>query len=333
MIIYVVLIVLIALVFDFTNGFNDAANSVATIVATRVLSPRKAVVWAAFFNFVAAFGFETHVARTIGTGLVDPRVIDPHLVLASLLAAIIWTVICTEKGLPISVSHALIGGLAGAGVVKAGLGVLVPEGLIKVAAFIVLSPLLGLVLGYFFMLMVFWIFRNFPPRKVDSLFRIGQLLSSATFSLGHGMNDAQKTMGIIVLALYTAHYQNDFHVPVWVIFACYTAIALGTLSGGWRVVNTLGMRVTKLRPVGGFCAELAAAVSIIGNSIAGIPVSTTHTITGAVVGVGSTQRLTAVRWGVSLRIIWAWVLTIPGSALVAALAFLALEFAKKVLLH
>ena len=328
-----VLIITIALIFDFLNGMNDAANSISTIVATRVLSPRLAVLWAAFFNFVAAFGFSVAVAQTIGKGIVHPDVVTQTLIIAALTGAIIWTYACTYLGFPISVSHALIGGLAGAGVVKAGLGVLVPEGLIKVAAFIVLSPLLGLVLGYFFMLMVFWIFRNFPPRKVDSLFRVGQLLSSAAFSLGHGMNDAQKTMGIIVLALYTAHYQNDFHVPVWVIFACYTAIALGTLSGGWRVVNTLGMRVTKLRPVGGFCAELAAAVSIIGNSIAGIPVSTTHTITGAVVGVGSTQRLTAVRWGVSLRIIWAWVLTIPGSALVAALAFLALEFAKKVLLH
>lgn len=325
----VILIIAIALIFDFLNGMNDAANSISTIVATRVLSPRLAVLWAAFFNFVAAFGFGVAVAKTIGKGIVNPEVVTQPLIIAALTGAIVWTYTCTKLGMPISVSHALIGGLAGAGVAKAGVGVLVMKGLIKVASFIVLSPLIGMGLGYFFMLVVFWLFKSFAPRKVDSFFRLGQLVSSAAFSLGHGMNDAQKTMGIIVLTLYTAGYLSEIRVPYWVILSCHAAIALGTLTGGWRVVNTLGMKVTKLRPVGGFCAELAAAFSIIGNSIAGIPVSTTHTITGAIIGVGSIQRLTAVRWGISFRIIWAWILTIPGSATIAGLTYWLLEYFKK----
>jgi PiT family inorganic phosphate transporter len=315
----VIIIVAVALIFDFVNGMNDAANSIATIVGTRVLPPGFAVLWAAFFNFVAAFGFGVAVAKTIGKGIVDPHVISQWLVFAALIGAIVWSYACTHIGLPISVSHALIGGLAGAAIVKAGFAALNSAGLLKVALFIVLSPVIGLVLGYLLMIAMFWIFRRSSPSRVDRLFRVGQLVSSAAFSISHGTNDAQKTMGIVAAVLFASGYLGDtFYVPTWVIFASYTAIALGTLAGGWQVVRTMGMRLTKLKPVGGFCAETAAAISILGATAAGIPVSTTHTITGSIVGVGSTLRMSAVRWGVAGRIIWAWLLTIPCSALVAA---------------
>jgi PiT family inorganic phosphate transporter len=320
-----VIIIILALLFDFLNGMNDAANSIATIVSTRVLTPRFAVAWAAFFNLVAAFGFGVGVAKTIGKGVVSPEVLSLWFVLAVLLGAIGWTYTCTKMGLPISVSHALVGGIIGAGLVKGGVKVLVMKSIIKIAAFIILSPLIGFFLGIFFSIVTTWIFRRWSPWRVDRLFRIGQLLSSALFSLGHGANDAQKTMGIIVMVLVAAGWQEGFHVPLWVILSCHFAIALGTLLGGWRVVKTMGMRVTKLIPVSGFCAEAAAAASIIGTSLGGIPVSTTHTITGGIIGVGSLRRLSAVKWGVAGNIAVAWVLTLPGSASISALAYLALK--------
>jgi PiT family inorganic phosphate transporter len=316
----VIIIIIIALVFDFLNGMNDAANSIATIVSTRVLSPRVAVLWAAFFNFLAAFLFGVHVATTIGKGVVDPSVIDATLLLATLIAAMIWTYFCTYFGLPISVSHALVGGLVGTGIAKAGFQSLVWSGIIKITIFIALAPLIGMFLGYVLMVAVYWICRGFSPLVMDRWFRRLQLLSASAYSLGHGANDAQKTMGIIAVLLYTTGYmKGEFHVPFWVIISCYIAIALGTLAGGWRVIETLGMRMTKLRPVHGFCAETAAATSILLSTAGGIPVSTTHTITGAIIGVGATMKMSAVRWGVAYRIAWAWVLTIPGSSLMAAL--------------
>ncbi|MBU1343182.1 MAG: inorganic phosphate transporter [Proteobacteria bacterium] len=314
-------IIFIALVFDFLNGMNDAANSIATIVSTRVLSPRMAVAWAAFFNLVAAFGFGVGVAKTIGRGVVSPDILSLWFVLAVLVGAVLWTHVCTVMGLPISVSHALVGGIIGAGLVKGGVKVLILPGIIKIGMFIILSPLVGMALGIFFSIVTAWVFRRWPPGSVDRFFRIGQLISSALFSLGHGANDAQKTMGIIVMVLVSGGWQEGFSVPVWVIFTCHLAIAMGTLLGGWRVVKTMGMRVTKLMPVDGFCAEMAAAASIIGNSFAGIPVSTTHTITGGIIGVGSVHRLSAVRWGVAKTIVLAWVLTIPGSAAVSGSAY------------
>lgn len=315
----VILIILLALVFDFLNGMNDAANSIATIVSTQVLTPRVAVLWAAFFNFVAAFGFGVHVASTIGKGIVSVAIVNEYLVLAALVGAIVWTHLCTEIGLPISVSHALIGGLAGAGVAKGGFDALVPAGLTKVVIFIFVAPILGMVLAFFLMVCVMWLSRKSSPYKVDRIFRIGQLISSAAYSLGHGTNDAQKTMGIIALVLFSSGYLGEtFYVPTWVILSAHAAIALGTYLGGWRVVRTMGMRLTHLRPVGGFCAETAGASLLLGTALAGIPVSTTHTIAGAIMGVGSTRRLSAVRWGIAGRILWAWVLTIPTTALVAA---------------
>jgi len=319
-----IFIVLLALAFDFVNGMNDAANSIATIVSTRVLSPRLAVAWAAFFNFAAAFGFGVHVANTIGRGIVDTSVVSPILILAALVGAILWAYLCTHYGLPISVSHALIGGLAGAGLAKAGPSALVASGLAKVAVFIVLSPVIGLLIGGLLMIAVSWVFRKASPVRVDRFFRVGQLASSAAFSLGHGTNDAQKTMGIIAVLLYSSGYIDHFYVPVWVILAAYTAIALGTLAGGWKVIRTMGVRLTELRPVGGFCAETAGATMLIGTALGGIPVSTTHTIAGAIMGVGATRRLSAVRWGIVGKIVWAWFLTIPSSALVAGLCYLAL---------
>jgi len=320
-----VIIIILALLFDFLNGMNDAANSIATIVSTRVLTPRFAVAWAAFFNMVAAFGFGVGVAKTIGKGVVSPEVLSLWFVLAVLLGAMVWTYTCTMLGLPISVSHALVGGIIGAGLVKGGIKVLMMKSIIKIAAFIILSPLIGFFLGIFFSIATTWIFRRWSPRRVDRLFRAGQLLSSALFSLGHGANDAQKTMGIIVMVLVASGWQKGFHVPLWVILSCHFAIALGTLLGGWRVVKTMGMRVTKLIPVSGFCAESAAAASIIGSSLGGIPVSTTHTITGGIIGVGSLRRLSAVKWGVAGNIVVAWVLTLPGAALISSLAYLALK--------
>lgn len=321
MVTLVIFIVVLALFFDFLNGMNDAANSVATVVATGVLPPKLAVLWAAFFNFVAAFGFEVKVASTVGKGIVDPRVVDPFLMLAVLLSAIFWTYLCTVLGLPISVSHSIIGALAGAGAAKGGLAALIPVGIARVAIFIVISPVLGMVLGWLLMVAVFWIFRRVRLKKVDRLFRVGQLLSSGAYSLGHGLNDAQKTMGIITALLFSVGFLKEFYVPVWVILACHGVIALGTLIGGWKVVHTMGIRLTRLRPMGGFCAETAGAISLIGASLAGIPVSTTHTIAGAIAGVGSTTRVSAVRWGVARGIVWAWILTLPTTALVSALVY------------
>jgi inorganic phosphate transporter, PiT family len=318
---FVLFVVFIALVFDFVNGFHDAANSIATVVGTRVLTPRIAVIWAAFFNFVAAFAFETRVAKTIGKDIVDPRIVDPVLIFAALLGAIVWNLLTWWWGLPSSSSHALIGGFAGAAVAKAGPGVLVPSGLTKTAAFIVLSPLLGMVLGFLFFLAIIWIFRKARPEPVDRLFRKVQLASAAAFSFGHGLNDAQKTMGIIAVLLFSAGYLPSVEIPFWIILLCHAAIGLGTLAGGWRIVRTMGLRITALKPVGGSCAEFAGAITLFGASWAGIPVSTTHTITGAIMGVGSVRRMSAVRWGVARTIVTAWALTIPASAIVAALCW------------
>lgn len=318
----VIFIILVALVFDFYNGMNDAANSVATIVSTRVLTPMKAVIWAAFFNFVAAFGFGVQVATTIGKGIVQPQAIDPYVILAALVGAIAWTAAATHLALPISVSHALIGGLAGAGVAKAGWSVLNSAGVYKVLIFIVIAPAVGFVVGSVLMISIHWLLRNATPGKMDKYFRRIQLISAAGYSLGHGTNDAQKTMGIIAILLFTTGYLGpEFYVPTWVILSAHAAIALGTLMGGWRVIKTLGMRLTKLRPVGGVSAETAAAGTLLLTALGGIPVSTTHTITGAIMGVGAITRLSAVRWGVGRNIITAWFLTIPLTAALAA-AFL-----------
>jgi PiT family inorganic phosphate transporter len=320
-----VFIILVALVFDYINGFHDAANSIATVVSTRVLSPMQAVAWAAFFNFVAAFGFGVNVAKTVGKGVVQSAAVDQWVILAGLTGAILWDLITWYYGIPTSSSHALIGGFAGAAVVKAGFGVLIPSGLAKIMAFIVVAPLLGLAVGFTLMVSVYWIFRRAGPSRVDGLFRRLQLLSAAAYSLGHGTNDAQKTMGIIAILLFSAGYLGpEFYIPFWVILAAHAAIGLGTLAGGWRIVKTMGMRLTKIRPVGGFCAETAGALMLIGTAVGGIPVSTTHTITGAIMGVGATQRLSAVRWGLAGRIIWAWIFTIPLSALLAAATWLIL---------
>jgi PiT family inorganic phosphate transporter len=324
----VVFIVLVALVFDFINGFHDAANSIATVVSTRVLTPLQAVVWAAFFNFVAAFGFGVQVATTVGKGVVHADVIDQWVILAGLVGAIAWDLITWWWGLPTSSSHALIGGLAGAAVVKAGFGSLVVGGLVKIGVFMMLAPLIGLVVGFLMMVLTMWTFRRQTPGRVDRIFRRGQLVSAAAYSLGHGTNDAQKTMGIIAVLLFTTgHLGREFYVPFWVIMSAHAAIALGTMTGGWRIVRTMGMRITKLRPVGGFCAETAGAVTLIGTALGGIPVSTTQTISGSIMGVGAIQRFSAVRWGVAGRILWAWILTIPASALVAAATWLLLRLA------
>ena len=320
------LIILIALCFDFVNGFHDAANSIATIVSTRVLPPRYAVIWAAFFNFIAAFGLGVHVANTIGKGVVDPGAINNLVLMAGLVGAIAWDLLTWYYGLPVSSSHALIGGLVGAALVGAGPSVLVWSGIKKILLFIVLSPLVGLLLGFVLMVSVYWIARGATPTRVDRVFRRLQLVSAGLYSLGHGTNDAQKTMGVIAVLLFTNGYLGPtFYVPYWVVLAAHAAIAAGTLAGGWRIVKTMGMRITKLQPVGGFCAETAAAIAILGASYGGIPVSTTHTISGAVMGVGATRRLSAVRWGVARRIVWAWVLTIPASAMVAGLTYLVLK--------
>jgi PiT family inorganic phosphate transporter len=324
----VVFIILIALVFDFINGFHDAANSIATVVSTRVLTPLQAVVWAAFFNFVAAFGFGVSVATTVGKGVVHADVVDEWVILAGLLGAIAWDLITWHWGLPTSSSHALIGGLAGAAVVKAGLGSLVVTGLFKIGVFMVMAPVIGFALGLATMLATMWTFRLAHPGRVDRLFRRLQLVSAGAYSLGHGTNDAQKTMGVIAVLLFsTGHLGREFYVPYWVILAAHAAIGLGTLAGGWRIVRTMGMRITKLRPVGGFSAETAGAITLIGTAIGGIPVSTTHTISGSIMGVGAITRLSAVRWGVAGRIVSAWILTIPASAAVSAAAWLLLRLA------
>ena len=315
-------IIVVALLFDFVNGFHDAANSIATVVSTRVLSPRWAVLWAAFFNFIAFLFFGLHVATTIGKGIVDPDAIDAAIVLAALTGAISWDLITWWYGIPSSSSHALIGGFAGAAVAKAGVDILDAPGLTKVTVSIVLSPLIGLVLAFVFMTGVFWIFRRATPARIDGWFRRGQLFSAALYSLGHGGNDAQKTMGIITVLLFaTGHLGPTFYVPLWVVLACHAAMALGTLSGGWRIVRTMGLKITKLKPVGGFCAESAGALTLFAATSLGIPVSTTHTITGAIIGVGAVTKLSAIRWGVAGRIVWAWVLTIPCSAFIAAVTW------------
>jgi PiT family inorganic phosphate transporter len=312
----------VALVFDYINGFHDAANSIATVVSTRVLTPGKAVVWAAFFNFVAAFTFGTAVAKTVGAGLVDINIVTFAVIFAGLTGAIVWDLITWYYGLPTSSSHALIGGYAGAAVAKAGWGAIIASGWTKTLVFIVLAPMIGMTLGFAIMAGNLWVFRNFSPGRVDRWFRRLQLLSAAAYSLGHGGNDAQKTMGIIAGALFAGGYIAAFRIDLWVVLAAHAAIALGTLSGGWRIIHTMGSKITKLQPVGGFAAETAGAISLFTATHLGVPVSTTHTITGAIIGVGSIKRLSAVRWGVAGRIVWAWILTIPASALIAALTYL-----------
>lgn len=314
----VILLIAVALIFDYINGFHDAANSIATIVSTRVLSPGKAVVWAAFFNFIAAFGFGTAVARTIGSGMIDINIVTFGVIFAGLMGAIIWDLITWYFGLPTSSSHALIGGYAGAAVASAGLSAIIPSGWTKTLIFIVLSPLIGMLAGLLLMTAIFWIFRGTAPSQVDHWFRKLQLVSAALFSLNHGANDAQKTMGIIAGVLFAAGYLEVFEIPFWVVLAAHAAIALGTLAGGWRIIHTMGSKITKLQPVGGFAAETGAALAVFTATISGVPVSTTHAITGSIVGVGATRRLSAVRWGVAGQIVWAWVLTIPAAAAIGA---------------
>ena len=318
----VVVLVLLALAFDFMNGFHDAANSIATIVSTGVLKPQHAVAWAAFFNVAAIAVFQLKVASTIGKGTIDPAIVDHYVVFGALIGAIAWNIITWYYGIPSSSSHALIGGLAGAAIAKAGTGSLVWSGIGKVVAFILVAPFLGFILGGTLMVVVSWLANRSTPRKVDKSFRRLQLLSAAAYSLGHGGNDAQKTIGIIwMLLLAAGTLKTGESVPMWVVISCYTAMGLGTMFGGWRIVKTMGQRITKLRPVGGFCAETGGAITLFMATSLGIPVSTTHTITGAIVGVGTSKGPSNVRWGVAGSIVWAWVLTIPASALIAALAW------------
>jgi inorganic phosphate transporter, PiT family len=316
-----ILLVALALVFDFLNGFHDAANSIATVVSTGVLRPYQAVIWAAFFNLLAIAIFELKVAATIGKGIIAPEYIDAHLIFGALIGAIAWNLITWYYGIPSSSSHALIGGLIGAAMAKAGTAPLLAPGILKTVVFIVISPLLGLTLGALIMVGVSWIFFRSSPHRVDKLFRRAQLLSSALYSLGHGSNDAQKTMGIIWMLLISAGVTTTEHLPFWVIVSCYAAIALGTLFGGWRIVKTMGQKITKLRPVGGFSAETGGAVTLFIATELGVPVSTTHTITGAIIGVGTALRASAVRWGVAGNIVMAWVITIPAAALISAAAW------------
>jgi len=322
-----IIVIVVALVFDYINGFHDAANSIATVVSTRVLSPGQAVIWAAFFNFAAAFIFGTAVAKTVGSGMIDIKVVTQSVILAGLIGAIVWDLITWYYGLPTSSSHALIGAYAGAAIAKAGYAAIVPSGWTKTLLFIVLAPLIGFALGFVLMVAILWIMKPFAPSRVDRYFRKLQLLSAAAYSLGHGSNDAQKTMGIIAGALFAAGYLTEFRIPFWVEMAAYSAISLGTLSGGWRIIHTMGSKITRLQPVGGFAAETAGAISLFTATALGVPVSTTHTITGAIIGVGSTRRLSAVRWGIAGQIVWAWVLTIPISAVIAAGMFYVLSFA------
>ena len=317
----VVALVFVALVFDYINGFHDAANSIATVVSTRVLSPGQAVVWAAFFNFIAAFTFGTAVAKTIGKGMINLEAVTFGVIFGGLMGAIIWDLITWYFGLPTSSSHALIGGYAGAAVANAGLSAIIPGGWTKTLIYIILAPLIGMTMAFLLAVATFWVFRRAAPNKVDRLFRRLQLASAAAYSLGHGGNDAQKTMGIIAGVLVTAGYLKTFEIPTWVVLAAHAAIALGTLSGGWRIIHTMGSKITRLQPVGGFAAETAGALTLFMATAFGVPVSTTHTITGAIVGVGATRRLSAVRWGVAGRIVWAWVLTIPASAAIGAGTF------------
>jgi inorganic phosphate transporter, PiT family len=322
----VLILIAVALIFDYINGFHDAANSIATIVSTRVLSPGKAVIWAATFNFIAAFGFGTAVAQTVGSGMVDLGVVTPAVIFAGLTGAIVWDLITWYYGLPTSSSHALFGGYAGAAVAKAGFTAIIVAGWTRTLAFIVIAPLIGLSVGWLLMAASLWVFRHTSPRRVDGFFRKMQLVSAAGFSLMHGANDAQKTMGIIAGALFTGGYlslgaDGKLPIPFWVVLIAHTAIGLGTLSGGWRIIHTMGSKITKLQPIGGFAAETGAALAIYLATMMGVGISTTHTITGAIIGVGSTRRLSAVRWGVAGQIVWAWVLTIPASAIIGALVY------------
>lgn len=333
-----VFIIFVALGFDYVNGFHDAANSIATVVSTRVLTPMQAVIWAAFFNFVAAFTFGTAVAKTIGSGLIDLSKVDNYVILCALLGAVAWDLITWWLGLPTSSSHALIGGYAGAAIAKSGFAAIIASGWIKPLSFIVIAPLLGFVLGSFLISIIYFLVGKRSPRKIDRFFRKGQLVSAAAYSLGHGTNDAQKTMGIIAGVLFTvpayrhlvtAPSSDNLVIPIWIVLLAHAAIALGTLSGGWRIVHTMGSKITKLQPVGGFAAETAGAITLFSASALGIPVSTTHTITGAITGVGSVRRLQAVRWRVAGRIVWAWVLTIPASATIAALSYWLITFVRE----
>ena len=319
----VVLLVALALAFDFMNGFHDAANSIATVVSTGVLKPAHAVLFAAFFNFIAIFIFHLSVAATVGKGIVQPGIVDTHVVFGALVGAITWNVLTWYYGIPSSSSHALIGGIVGAVIAKAGSGALLSAGIMKTVAFIFVSPVLGFLLGSLMMLLVAWVFRRTTPSRVDSWFRRLQLVSAGAYSLGHGGNDAQKTIGIIWMLLIATGYTaaGDASPPAWVIISCYVAIAAGTMFGGWRIVKTMGQKITKLKPVGGFCAETGGAITLFLATMMGIPVSTTHTITGAIVGVGSARRASAVRWGVAGNIVWAWIFTIPAAAFVAAVAY------------
>jgi len=333
--VFVYVIIIVALAFDYVNGFHDAANSIATIVTTRVLPPNLAVYWAAFFNLIAFLFVGVEVAKTIGKGIVDPLIVDQYVILAALLGAVLWDLITWLYGLPTSSSHALVGGFAGAAIAKTlGFKCIIWSGIIKVAIFIIVSPLLGMILGSFFMTAVYWICHRSERRTMDIFFRRMQLFSAAAYSFGHGANDAQKTMGIIAVLLFTYHQNHpdlstwlypsnpgEFVVPYWVIISCQVAMALGTMAGGWKIVKTMGSKITKLRPVEGCCAEAAGAVTLLGTALCGIPVSTTHTITGSIAGVGTIKAVRAVRWKVATRIVWAWILTIPLSGLIAGIAY------------
>ncbi|NBY20187.1 anion permease [bacterium] len=320
----VIVTIALALIFDFINGFHDAANSIATVVSTRVLKPQWAVAWAAFFNFIAFALFDVHVAKTIGKGVINPAIVDPMLIFAALLGAVLWNIITWYYGLPSSSSHALIGGLSGAAVAKVGVSGVIASGFIKIASSIVLSPMFGMLLGFIFMALVSRLLFRAAPRKVDGWFRKLQLVSASLYSIGHGGNDAQKTMGIIAVLLFSVGKLgtgDKFEIPLWIVLSCHAAMGLGTLFGGWRIVETMGMKITKLRPVGGFCAETAGAITLFLATGLGIPVSTTHTITGSIIGVGAVNKISAVRWGIAERIIWAWILTIPASGFVAAITW------------
>jgi PiT family inorganic phosphate transporter len=321
---FLVALIVVALAFDFLNGLHDAANSIATVVSTRVLRPQHAVVWAAFFNFVAFLIFGSHVAQTVGTGIISAEIVDAHVVFGALMGAIIWNVITWALGIPSSSSHALIGGLVGAGTAKVGLSAIVWSGLAKTTAAIVLSPLSGFILALLLFLIVSWLFVRYTPFAVDRAFRNLQLVSASLYSIGHGGNDAQKTMGIITVLLYSQGYLGgEFHVPFWVMIACYAMMGLGTMIGGWRIVHTMGSRITRLRPFQGFCAETGGAITLFAATWLGIPVSTTHTITGCIIGVGAARRVSSVRWSVANNIVIAWIVTIPASALIGALFYLA----------
>jgi PiT family inorganic phosphate transporter len=320
-VLFVVFVILVALAFDFTNGMHDAANSIATIVSTQVLTPRQAVLWAAFFNFVAFLIFGTAVAHTIGAGMINLSVVTPLVVFAGLLGAIGWNLLTWLLGLPTSSSHALIGGYAGAAIVKAGPSVIIAHGWVKTLIFIFLAPLLGMALGILFIWVTVRLVHKRHPARINRWFRRLQLVSAGLYSLGHGGNDAQKTMGIIASLVFSAGWFKTFHIPLWIVLSAHAAIAFGTLSGGWRIVKTMGQRITKLRPIDGFCAETASAMSIFLATILGVPVSTTHVITGAISGVGATKRLSAVHWGVTLKIVWAWIFTIPGASLIGGSSY------------